>query len=53
MKNVNPCCKDLEIKLRLCNMNFTNKAVFPSELSKDQTVIQTHFNIKPCVKEHT
>lgn len=51
MKYINSHCKDLEIKAHLCNTNFTNKAVFPSGLSKDQTVIQTHFNTKPCVQK--
>lgn len=50
MKYVNSHCKDLGIKALLCDTNFNNKAVFPSGLSKDQTVIQTHFNTSHVVK---
>lgn len=53
MKYVNSHIKDLGIKAPLCDTNFNNKAVFPSGLSRDQTVIQTHFNTRHVVKSLT
>lgn len=50
MKYGNSHSKDLGIKAPLCDTDFNNKDVFPSGLSRDQTVIQTHFNTRHVVK---